>query len=262
MGVLEENSVGINTEQLATIIKKGNKQLEKARSTKFRSDVSFDYDQEVREEFRRKFPEKVEKIKSKIIRKSPYLKYHPDLLRRKIDQKIFPDVLEKQDKYIYFDKEQKKTGGGTHLSIYEVLNNMGRQGKTIMEILEILPNGGRKKMLIQDMLDILLEELTLEENTILKMTYGLGPYIEEEQLDITDEQASDKEYMDTFTLKEREMTYKSIGEKLGIPSLIVSKIAKQALAKMLKRSITISDGREDLEGIIEEQYKILEKEVG
>jgi len=212
----------INKELLSRIIRVGNRKLQSQQMAKFKDNFSFDYDDLVRKEFRKRFPGRVRKIKSEILLKEPKIKFFPDLWDRKADQIIFPDVLEKQDQYVFTQETsqidpdtgryKRKTDGGTHISLHDNENYLLGQGNSIKEI--ISEENGRYNVLMSDLIKILLEDLSEKEDTAIRMAYGLEPY-------------------------EDMHTFKDIAAELGVANRTASKLVRRSLEKLLKKVIKI-----------------------
>ena len=159
---------------LENAINRGKKNIFFQNINKHKKNVKFDYDVSVTKEFRKEFPEEVKKLEKEAIKKLPYLRYnyYKKFLDKKVDYMIFPPIIEKPDGYFYWEKGTKKskkgrTAGGYHLQLER------HQGE-IIACGDYATGGGEK--LMDELLKDLLEELIPEEDTLIKMWYGVEPY--------------------------------------------------------------------------------------
>lgn len=152
-------------------INKGTKNIKCQNINKYKKNTRFDYDLPLIKEFREKFPEVVKQLEEEAIEQLPYLKHkhYKKFLDKKVDILILPPVLEKLDGYFYWEKDAVKgrTAGGYHHNIDNYQDKIESDNKNT--------NGG-ERMMMDEMLGDLMEELTLEEDTIVKMWYGIEPY--------------------------------------------------------------------------------------
>lgn len=213
----------IKMEAKEELIKKNMKQVEVQEYSKYKKNIKFYYDLDVISEFRNKFPDQVEEMRRELLERFPRLKYNLGLLEKRINIEIFPSFLLQQDKYIFFDKIAKKTCGGTHVPIEQkekgecetdsnrhddiIYNNC----KTLNEIHQNR-NGGIK-MLTADVVEAMLEELTMEENTMIKMAYGIEPY------------------------DDRKYTLKEIAEQADVSTVTASKYIKNIITKIKNKCV-------------------------
>jgi DNA-binding CsgD family transcriptional regulator len=197
--------------------------IKRQEISKYKKNVKFHYDSDVICKFKKKFPEKVEKIRQELLKDKPRLKYNLPLLEKRIDKEIFPSILLQQDCYIFFDKISKKTCGGTHLKIEnKIKHDNDVDGKRRDDIIynncrtlsqiNNSRNGGIK-MLTIDIVESMLEELTLQENTMIKMAYGIEPY------------------------DDRKYTLKEIAEQADVSSVTASKYIKNIIRKLREKCI-------------------------
>lgn len=151
-------------------LNKGKKNIICQKINKYKKNVRFDYDEKTIKDFRKKFPELVKNMEEKIIKETNYLKYkgYKKFLDKKVNEMIFPPVLERPDGYFFWQKDEQLDRGGKTLGGYHLPLN-----EEELEMLEAFTGGS---IIMYEILESILEELTLEENTLVKMYYGVDPY--------------------------------------------------------------------------------------
>lgn len=211
---------GLKDDFMRNSIERGNKNIYLQNINRYKKNVRFDYDELIIKQFRKKFPKKVRELEKEAIEKLPYLrnKCYKKFLDKKVDYLILPPILEKPDGHFFWDKssEKGKTSGGYNLPLETYIDTL--EAKDSSET-----RGGR--ILMDEILEGLLDELGLEENTLIKMFYGIEPY---------EQEYSPKEIYKILDKNEKE--------KLGLTNLSlkdaedkIEKTVKEILSRFTKR---------------------------
>lgn len=157
-------------------INRGNKNMFFQGINQYKNNITFDYDEEAINLFREKFPKKVKKMEKQAIKELPYLKNKcfKKFLDKKVNKLILPPIIERPEGNFYLHKDEKtgkrKTAGGYNLPIYLFEDKLENESENDSNNKE----GG---MILMDLfIESLLEELTPEQDTLIKMYYGISPY--------------------------------------------------------------------------------------
>jgi len=206
----------MDEKDLRNLINKGKKNILFQKFNKYKNNIRFDYDEFVIKEFRKKFPEEVKKLEEEVKKRLKYLRYksYKKFLDKKVDKMIFPSVLERPDGYFYLVKDKNKKKGKTWGGYHEQLSED-------IEKKENSFTGG--VIIMNEIIDDILDQLTLEENTIIKMYYGINPYKPSSNIEIFN--CLNNEEKEKFNLKNLEKV--EIEEKMDeIIKNILNKIKK------------------------------------